>query len=205
MDGGQHGVDNAAFQGDTPATRPTPSVAPSSSQPAPVNQSCLPPVSVSAPVTTPPVSDVLSEVPKSLPIQISPEVIPSIASTPSPVSALDSLSEPAVSTISIVGSEPDLNLDISTISDEPINMEESLSSSHPIDAATEPTASVGPEPSVSPLDQAPSDSFITPNPETNVPLPIDSSIDPVTPESPINPSDASIAPPQINIEGETPP
>ena len=162
MDGGQHGVDNAAFQGDTPATRPTPSVAPSSSLPAPVNQSCLPPVSVSASVTTPSVSDVPPEVPKSLPIQISPEVIPSVASTPSPVSALDSLSEPAVSTISIVGSEPDLNLDISTISDEPINMEESLSSSHPIDAATEPTASVGPEPSVSPVDQAPSDSTITP-------------------------------------------
>ena len=84
-------------------------------------------------------------------------------------------------------------------------MEESLSSSHPIDAATEPTTSVGPEPSVSPLDPAPSDSFITPNPETNVPLPSNYSIDPVTPESPLNPSDASIAPPQINIEGETPP
>ena len=84
-------------------------------------------------------------------------------------------------------------------------MEESLFSSHPIDAATEPTASVGPEPSVSPVDQAPSDSFITPNPETKVPLPSNSSIDPIPPESPINPSDASIAPPQINIEGETPP
>ena len=86
-------------------------------------------------------------------------------------------------------------------------MEESLSSSHPIDAATEPAASLGPEPSVSQLNLVPTDQDINPAPpaETLDPLPTDSSIDPVTPESPINPFDASIAPPQINIEGETPP
>ena len=95
-------MDNAAFQADTPA-RPTPSVAPTSSLSAPTSQSSLPPVSVSAPVTTPSLSDVPAEIPKTLPLQTSP----SIASTPSPVSATDSLSEPAVSTISIAGSEPD--------------------------------------------------------------------------------------------------